>query len=305
MPMPNAPTKNPPDKKWPHYKVWERVNLLFYSLPNHFETELVIRGINVTEIFSVGGAFAAVVETQVVSILNGLRNIWDPDNQYSRYAFVRQSQTFPDVLLRNQQDEKNILCGVELKSWYVLSKEGEPSFRYQATPEACADADLVVVIPWILSEVISGTPRLLRPYVELARYAAEYRNYYWQKSRMERGEPSGIRKPPASNRHPYPSSKQEASDEAEGDKGGNFGRIARAGILDEYVNGIKGQDYLGIKLVHWITFFKAISETSKDAEIQKKLELLKAQIQSEKAPSQRQQMFLEIAERLGELWRNS
>jgi hypothetical protein len=135
-------------------------------------------------------------------------------NQYSRYAFVRQSQTFPGVLLRNQQDEKDILFGVELKSWYVLSKEGEPSFRYQATPEACADADLVVVIPWILSEVISGTPRLLRPYVELARYAAEYRNYYWQKSRVERGEPSGIRKPPASNRHPYPSSKQEASDEA-------------------------------------------------------------------------------------------
>jgi hypothetical protein len=303
--MPNVPTKAPPDKKWPHYKVWERVNSLFYSLPNHFETELVIRGINVTEIFSVGGAFATVVETQVVSILNGLRNIWDPDNQYSRYAFVRQSQTFPDVLLRNQQDEKDILFGVELKSWYVLSKEGEPSFRYQATPEACADADLVVVIPWILSEVISGTPRLLRPYVELARYAAEYRNYYWQKSRMERGEPSGIRKPPAGNRHPYPSSKQEASDEAEGDKGGNFGRIARAGILDEYVNGIKAQDYLGIRLVHWITFFKAISETSKDAEIEKKLELLKAQIQSEKAPSQRQQMFLEIAERLEELWKNS
>jgi len=302
MPTSSAPSKVAPGKKWPHYKVWERVNALFYSLPNHFETELVIKGIHVTEIFSVGGAFATIVETQVVSILNGLRNLWDPNNEYSKYAFVRQSQTFPDVLLRNQQDETEILFGIELKSWYVLSKEGEPSFRYQVTPEACADADMVVVMPWILSEVISGTPRLLRPYIESARYAAEYRNYYWQKSRIERNEPSGVRKPPVSNRHPYPSTKQEASDEAEGDKGGNFGRIARAGILDAYINGIKAQDYLGIKLVHWITFFKAISETSKDAVIDKKLQILKAQIQNDKALSQRQQAFLEIVERLEDLW---
>lgn len=300
----NAPTKAPPDKKWPHYKLWERVNSLFYTLPNHFETELVIRGLNVTEIFSIGGAFSTVVETQVVNILNGLRTIWDPGNQYSGYAFVRQSQTFPDVLLQNQQDTRDILFGIELKSWYVLSKEGEPSFRYQTTPEACADADLIVITPWILSEVISGTPRLLRPSVELARYAAEYRNYYWQKSRLERGEPFEIGKPPAGNRHPYPISKQEASDEVEGDKGRNFGRIARSGILDGYINSIKAQDYFGIKLAHWITFFKAISETSKDAEIEKKLELLKTKIQGEKSWSQRQQMFLEITERLEELWKN-
>lgn len=297
------PSKVMPDENWPHYKVWERINALFYALPNYFETELLIKGINVTEIFSVGGAFATVVETQVVSILNGLRNLWDPDNEYPKYAFVRQSQTFPDVLLRNQQDEQDIIMGVELKSWYVLSKEGEPSFRYQVTPEACTNADLLVVIPWILSEVISGSPRLLRPYVESARYAAEYRNYYWQRSRTERSENSTIRTPPVANRHPYPSSKQEAADEAEGDKGGNFGRIARAGILDEYIVGIKAQDYLGIKVVHWITFFKAISETSTDLEIDRRLQLLKAQIQAGKTPSQHQQIFLEILERLEELWK--
>ncbi len=299
------PSKVIPDVNWPHYKVWERVNALFYALPNYFETELLIKGINVTEIFSVGSAFATVVETQVVSILNGLRNLWDPDNEYSRYAFVRQSQTFPDVLLRDQQDEKGIILGVELKSWYVLSKEGEPSFRYQVTPEACAEADLLVIIPWILSEVISGSPKLLRPYVESARYAAEFRNYYWQKSRTERGENASIRNPPATNRHPYPRSKQEAADEAEGDKGGNFGRIARSGILDEYVANIKAQDYLGIKVIHWITFFKAIAETSTDAEIDRRLQLLRTQIQAGKTPSRHHQIFLEILERLEELWKVS
>jgi hypothetical protein len=81
-------------------------------------------------------------------------------------------------------------------------------------------------------------------YKELARYVAEYRNYYWQKSRTERNENPNIRKPPKENRHPYPSSKRESSDEAEGDKGGNFGRIARAGILDDYINScdVKAHD---------------------------------------------------------------
>lgn len=76
--------------------MWERIDDVIYSIPAHFETELLIKGINVTEIFSVGGAFASVVENQVVNILNSLRNIWDPDSEYADYAFVRQSQTFPE-----------------------------------------------------------------------------------------------------------------------------------------------------------------------------------------------------------------
>lgn len=302
MIVPSIPSKTKPSRSWTHYRVWERISALFYTLPNYFETELIIRGVNVTDIFSVGGVFSSIVETQVVTILNNLRNLWDPDNEYSRYAFVRQSQTFPDVLLKNLQNESEILFGIELKSWYVLSKEGEPSFRYQITPEACADADLLVVIPWILSDVISGTPSLLRPYIESAKYAAEYRNYYWQKSRIERGKVFNIRNPPDSNSHPYPSSKQEASDEAADDKGGNFGRIARAGILDEYIASIKEQDYLGIKILHWIAFFKAISETRTDEEIERKLSTLRRKIQSEQTPSQLQEAFLEILNRIEELW---
>ncbi|HIE25969.1 TPA: hypothetical protein EYP66_01630, partial [Candidatus Poribacteria bacterium] len=179
--------------------MWDKVNDLIYALPNYFETELVVKGINVTEIFSIGTAFATVVETQVVNMLNRLRGIWDSENEYSNYAFIRQSQTFPDVLLRNVGDENDILFGIELKSWYILSKEGEPIFRYKIDPDTCADADLLVVIPWILSEVISGTPKLLTPYKELAKYAAEYRNYYWQKSRIESNQNPNIHRPQQEN----------------------------------------------------------------------------------------------------------
>ncbi len=303
----DPPLKVPPVQQWEHYGVWHRVNDLIYSLPNYFEAELVIRGINVTEVFSMGSAFATVIETQVVNILNKLRGIWDPENAYSKYAFIRQSQTFPDVLLRNLETPDDILFGIELKSWYVLSKEGEPSFRYKVDPDACATADLIVVVPWILSDVLSGTPGLLTPYKELAKYAAEYRNYYWQKSRMENNENPEINRPPEQNRKPYPSGKQECSDEAASDRGGNFGRIARAGILDDYTSNIKAQDYLGIKITHWITFFKAISETSTDSKIDKRLQTLKNQILSEpdspdEETSRHREVFLEVIGRLEELW---
>ena len=309
MYMSDLPIKVEPTSQWPHFKIWERIDDLIYSVPAYFKTELLVKGINVTEIFSVGGAFASVVEDQFVSILNNLRNIWDPDSEYADYAFVRQSQTFPDVLLKSLRDENEIILGIELKSWYVLSKEGEPSFRYQVTPEACAIADFIVIIPWLLSEVISGTPKLLIPYKESARFAAEYRNYYWQKSRQDRDENSNIQTPPEVYRHPYPSSKQESSDKAAEDKGGNFGRIARSGLLDTFVNKTKSLDYLGIKIIHWITFFKAISETSTDEQIGRKLQILKSKIQADMRKSESdteiseyKASFFDLVQQLEDLW---
>lgn len=303
------PTKNPPAADWPHLLMWERINDLIYALPNYFETELLIKGINVTDIFSIGSVLSTIVETQVVEILNRLRNIWDPENQYSSYAFVKQSQTFPDVLLRHVENESDILFGIELKSWYVLSKEGQPSFRYRVTPDACASADLLVIVPWILSEVISGSPGLLSSYKELAKYAAQYRNYHWQTSRLQRDKDSTITSPPEANRHPYPDSKKEASDKAAHDKGNNFGRIARSGLINDYVAKIKSQDYLGITLNHWVEFFKAISETSTDRQISEKIESLKKKILAQSTPAtsskeEQRVLFLQMLNQLEELWDN-
>lgn len=299
----NIPKKSEPSREWIHYPVWNRVRDAIYSLPNYFETDLVIKGVNVTELFSVGSLFSSVVESQVVAILNSLRNLWDPDNKYAEYAFIRQSQTFPDVLLASLRKKGDILFGIELKSWYVLSKEGEPSFRYTITPEACAEPDLLVTIPWMLSDVISGSPKLLSPYMESARYVAEYRNYYWERSRIASGKDPTIRRPPKKNRRPYPDSKQEASDEAQDDKGRNFGRIARAGILDEYVESIKNLEYLGIKIRHWIAFFKAMVETKKDEEIEQRVSSLANRIgQGKESPLELKHIFLEVLDRLRQLW---
>jgi hypothetical protein len=297
-----------PDTNWLHFDVWNSTKSLLYSIQNHFQTDLSIRGINVTEIFSVGALFSGILETQIVETLNRMRGIWDKDAKYFPYSFVRQPQNFPDVLLMRtaggeEPKSKDILFGIELKSWYILSKEGEPSFRYQITPAACADADLLVIVPWILSDVVSGAPKLFQPWIESARYVAEYRNFYWQESRKQRNKNPNIRTPKDTKHHP--DIRQEAADEAEEDKGGNFGRIARTNIINQYINSLKDRSYLGIKISHWIEFLKAVSDTSADIEIERKIRAIKEKVQTREDCSERSEIFLEIMELVEKLWRDN
>jgi len=226
--------------------------------------------------------FSVVIESQIVNILNRLRDNWDKGDRYFSYSFIRQSQTFPDILFVNSQKMDEIIFGIELKAWYVFSKESEPSFRFTVDPDACGRADLLVVTPWLLSDVVAGSPVLMYPYIELSQYAAEYRNYYWINSR----EGTGIRspeiiRPPAEFRRPYPKSKVESSDKAEGDKGNNFGRIARAGLLDDFLAKIKSVDYLGIRVAHWMKFFRVMSENRSSLEIDSALDGILENIKKE------------------------
>lgn len=58
------------------------------------------------------------------------------------------------------------------------------------------------MVPWVLDNVISGSPILFEPFVESARFAAAHRNHHWQyvrQTRLDTGieEPEGIRPYPA------------------------------------------------------------------------------------------------------------
>ncbi|MCS6939727.1 MAG: hypothetical protein RMJ55_13460 [Roseiflexaceae bacterium] len=297
----NPPERTTPKSDWEHLTVWETTKSLLLSIPNYFQTDLLIRGVNATEIFSIGPVFSSILESQIVETLNKLRNVWDKDDKYQSFAFVRRAQAFPDVLLVDATG-KEILFGVELKSWYVLSKEGEPSFRYLITPNACADADLLIIVPWILSDVISGSPRLLRPWIESAKYVAEYRNFYWKESRSKQNKNQNIRSP--INIKQYPDIRQEACDEAPDDKGGNFGRVARTGIIDSYIKSIKEDKYLGIKIDHWIEFFKSVSETRTDERIEKKISSLRKSIQKNNDRPVKGKAFLDILQLIEDLWKD-
>lgn len=257
--MADAPSRTPPDNEWEHRRLFERVREAVFAVPGNFRSDVVIRGVQVTDLFNLNALLGAAIETGVVSTLNSLRPLWDDNERYAMYSFVRRPQTFPDVRLQNSADPSDVLLGIELKGWYLLAKEEKPSFRFLATPRVCDKADLFVVYPWHLSEVISGVPRLAEPYVELARFVADYRNYHWEHV-MSHRESSRITLSSAGE--PYPSKTDEILDKAESDAGRNFGRIARTGLLDRFCDAASDRLLSGIPARYWRRFFKTFTETA-------------------------------------------
>jgi len=267
-----------PGSSWPHRQLYDRVLDTLHALPARFRTSLRIAGISATDLFTLNTPLGAAIESSVVENLNDLRELWDPEGKYEIYSFVRQAQVFPDVRLQttapNVPEGERILMGIELKGWFVLSKEGEPSFRYKASPQVCAPQDLLVVFPWGLDEVISGSPRLMRPFVEEARFAAEHRNYYWTALRGSTGEDAEVITSAIS--HPYPTKNQKFNDEAKKDKGGNFGRVARGQLMTEFIAALLEQPVSGIPAVFWQSFLRIFSEGVTADTVERRLKLMRS-----------------------------
>lgn len=259
-----------PSSRWKHRKLYDNVREALFALPGDFESSINLSGIRATDLFALNSLLGASIEDAVTNGLNQLRHVWDPDDEYSVYRFVRQAQVFPDVLLTSDAPEVEApILGIELKGWFVLSKESEPSFRYTITSEACADADLLAIFPWSLSDVVAGQPRILSPFVCEAKYAAQRRNYHWHNMREEKSENTTILL--ADHQSCYPKKSDQISDKAAEDGGKNFGRIARSGLLDGFVAGVLSKELSGIPIKAWIKFFKVFSDDKKnlDREIEK------------------------------------
>ena len=250
------------------------------AVPVYFQTATRIEGLDGGELFNLSGVLGSAIEVQVVETLNRIRDVWDPKEEWPRHRFVRSAQTFPDVRLvaENEGEDQEIALGIELKGWYLLSKEREPSFRYSVTPSACAPQDLLVVVPWHLKNVLSGAPVVYRPYIEQARYAAECRNWWWEEVRETKDDQAsrGVTAPEGEV-GPYPAPKTKVSDRPVNDGGQNFGRIARvAGLMEEYTTARLQQQIAGIPADHWTLFFKRHAETNDPTKVR---ELLKRELQ--------------------------
>lgn len=253
--VPDPPIRPDPDTTDPLFPLWRGAQQALLALPAYFETEIRIEGMRATDLHTLGAPVGATIEEQVVRTLNTMREVWDPDGQYQLYAFVRQPQTFPDVLLRSRGDEgDHVALGIELKSWYLLSKERDPSYRFKATRDAATVWDLLCVVPWYLSNVVTGTPLVLEPFIVPARYGAEYRNHHWLHVRRARGEPGEIVTPEGIT--PYPTRGDNIHDTASHDGGGNFGRLARSGLMDAYMDLRDQEPLAGIPAAQWRTFFQ-------------------------------------------------
>ncbi|MDA8219605.1 MAG: hypothetical protein M0Z94_18555 [Dehalococcoidales bacterium] len=296
--LPAAPSRELPGPEYEHHQLYQNTREAIASLPIYFRTETHISGIMATDLHTLNTVLGATIEDQVVRTLNLLRNTWDPDEKYALYSFVRQPQSFPDVLLRKTSTDE-VLLGIELKGWYLLAKETEPSLRFQTTAAACAKQDLIVVVPWVLGNVISGSPVLFEAFIESARYAAEYRNYHWKHIRQTAND-TGIDIPEGVS--PYPSRTEHILDRPRYDGGGNFGRLARTGIMDSYIQKLENVQLCGIKTVYWQRFLKAFQESTSDDAARRALERLKERVQqATDIPSSRAQSALTIVAELERL----
>ena len=272
--VPAPPERELPSEDWEHRDLYNRVRDAVASLPMYFRTETEISGILATDLHTLNTVLGATIEEQVVRTLNSIRSTWDPNGRYALYSFVRQAQTFPDVLLRRVSGE-DILIGIEIKGWYLLAKEAEPSLRFQVTLDASAAQDLIVVVPWVLSNVISGSPNLLEPFVESARFAASHRNYHWQhlrQTQLDTGidQPDGIR--------PYPRKSDQILDRPRADGGGNFGRLARTGMMDAYMQKLADLQLCGIDSKYWREFLRTFQEGTTDQQARTALERLRRRV---------------------------
>jgi len=274
---PSTPIPIGPSNDWPHLAAYNAIREALYTLPFTFRTDLSISGVAATDLFTFNTSLGASIETQVVRALNETRAIWDVEQNYVLYHFVRQSQRFPDVILRSAASiaQQDIIMGIELKGWYALAKEREPSFRYVVTPAVCAPADLLVVFPWTLSNVVSGTPRLFQPYIVGARYAALYRNWHWQHKRGTLSD-TGIVTSTMTNH--YPAKTDPISDVAKSDGGGNFGRFARTGLMDTYIDALYREELLGIPLGAWQRFLSLFAENRTEDAINRELDRMAADV---------------------------
>lgn len=258
-----APTRTPLPEDDPRTKLRNNVVDALASLPFYFTSTINIEGLDAGDLFSMNTLLGGAIEIQTVETLNRIRDVWDPDDEWQEYGFQRFSQSFPDVRLIRPSKPAEPALGIELKGWYLLSKEAEPSFRFTATADACSPWDLIAVVPWSLSNVLSGTPRAHRPFVEQARYAAEMRTYYWQHLRRgdREGRNSAITMPQGVI--PYRTNVKAISDRPAEDGGGNFGRVARVqGLMTEWVAELLDSRVSGIPAKHWIQFLGTFSEST-------------------------------------------
>lgn len=279
-----------------------------YALPPQFNSDLEISGVRATDLHTFNSSLGATIEEQVVDALNALRSAtWDQDEKYAQYRFVRQPQTFPDVVLKAAAPgtAPDILLGIELKGWYALAKEREPSFRYRVTPAVCAEHDFLAVFPWVLSRVVSGSPALFAPYVVSARYAAEYRNWYWRHVTRAGRQDGDIRVSGVTQN--YPSKTQQIADEPASDRGGNFGRFARTGLMDAFMDELFKEDLMGIPLDSWQRFLRLFSEDTREEAINRELDRMSRNMaRSRRAAAgdlvdRLKSQIVEIAALLGEL----
>ncbi len=287
---PERPVLDPLD---PRTRLREGVKAALQALPGEFDFPHVVGGVNATDLFSLNSFLGSGIELEVVRTLNGLRTIWDPQSQWSNYRFERSAQAFPDVRLVNRgTDGDPVALGIELKGWWMLAKEGVPSLRYYVAAAACTDWDLVCCVPWHLSSAVSGKAVVAEPWVESAKYAALWRDYWWTNVRETSGDHS-LTQP--TDPKPYPTKTDSVNVSANEDAGGNFGRLPRCRpLMDEFVESTMRVPILGIETRAWVNFLKSHTDSASSAAVVEQLQRKLTRLDGSIAPDQAERILAQV-----------
>ena len=84
--------------------------------------------------------------------------------------------------------------------------------------------------------------------------------------------------------HHYPAKSEPISDVAVHDDGGNFGRFARTGIMDDYRERLFREELSGIPLSAWQKFLSAFSEDKTETQINRAVDQAIAEAAKAKKP---------------------
>ena len=133
------------------------------------------------------------------------------------------------------------------------------------------------MVPWGLDNVISGSPILFEPFVDSAKFAAAYRNYHWRHVRSTLSN-KDIEVP--AKIEPYPRKSDHILDRPAADGGRNFGRLARTGIMDAYMQKLNEVQLCGIKSTYWREFLKTFQEGTTDEQARASLERLRGRVEN-------------------------
>ncbi len=75
----------------------------------------------------------------------------------------------------------------------------------------------------------------------------------------------------------------QVADKPRSDLGGNFGRLARTGIMDQYTAQIGDRFLCGVKIAHWREFLKVFRENADDGQIKQALTAIGDRVRRELA----------------------
>lgn len=99
------------------------------------------------------------------------------DHVGSELSWIRQDPGFPDALLVDRSGQSTD-SGYEIKAWYALSTELTGRFRESANFLAPRNVNAVIVA-WMMSHIVYGTPTILDVLTVPALSVAEYRDRHY------------------------------------------------------------------------------------------------------------------------------